>query len=348
MRVRDEPVRWALVADDLTGAADTAVEFCEAGFSTAVCLSAEAISRCEAEVCAVSTDSRELSAQQAVVKALEFSHALKSADRRLVFKKIDSLMRGNVAAETEALVRDWGFDRALLSPALPRLGRRCAKGVLRTQDGQDIALPVSDALDVPDAESDEDLAALVDEVFAGENRILVAGSSGLGAAWSKSLGQMHGRAANQSRPPVSGKAVLCLIGSVHPRTLAQMEQSLERGALLETELSCVVPGGAAQLVRVPVANVDRHWKDELRRAVGSNTFGALVLSGGSTAELVLDTLDADLIEIGGSSTAGAPWGTVRGGLAGGLIVVTKSGAFGENDELTRILAMLNRKETGNE
>ena len=63
-----------------------------------------------------------------------------------------------------------------------------------------------------------------------------------------------------------------------------------------------------------------------------------------TARLVFGALEADCIEIGGSSTTGAPWGTIRGGMADGLVVVTKSGAFGTSDELARILALLGGKE----
>jgi uncharacterized protein YgbK (DUF1537 family) len=57
-----------LIADDLTGAADTAVEFCEAGFTTAVCTSMDAVERCDAEICAVTSETREADVAAAVTE----------------------------------------------------------------------------------------------------------------------------------------------------------------------------------------------------------------------------------------------------------------------------------------
>jgi uncharacterized protein YgbK (DUF1537 family) len=86
------------------------------------------------------------------------------------------------------------------------------------------------------------------------------------------------------------------------------------------------------------------WADQLRNSVASGKFGSLVLSGGSTAGLVFDALGVEAFDIGGSTTAGAPWGTIRGRIGEGCTVVTKSGAFGDPDELARIVRSLNRED----
>ncbi len=346
----ERPVRWALIADDLTGAADTAVEFCEAGFTTAVCMSLDAVERCDAEICAVTSETREVDVAAAVPEMERWSAVLRDAGRRLVFKKIDSLLRGNVALETEALVRRWGFDYAVLSPALPRLGRGCRDGMLTTQDGQAVRLPQSNLLATPDAETDADLSRLVAGVLEADTAVLLAGSSGLGQPWAKALAAMHGRSSVDSLPPVLGKPTLCLIGSVHPRTLAQMDYAVSEGIVEEIDLVGAARDltGPSRLVRVAIGDVGRDWEEELRAVVRSGQFGSLLVSGGSTAQLVFGALDADCIEIGGSSTTGAPWGAIRGGMADGLVVVTKSGAFGVSDELARILALLGGKGTRTE
>jgi uncharacterized protein YgbK (DUF1537 family) len=341
----DDPIRWALIADDLTGAADTAVEFCEAGFATAVCLSPDAVARCEAEVCAVTTDSRELTSEEATAEGERWSRSLKASGRQLVFKKIDSLLRGNVAVETEALVSGWGFDRSVLSPALPRLGRTCVAGVLRTQDGQDVELPRTGLIETPDAETESDLEEIVGVALHGQRAVLLTGSSGLGGPLARALAEMHNRSIVDQWPPISAGTVLCLIGSVHPRTTEQMEYALGRYDVVETVLMQLLlsNGDGAYLVRVALGEVDAAWREQLSDLVGGGRIASLVLSGGSTAQLVLGALGADLIEVGGSCTRGAPWGTIRGGVADGLVVVTKSGAFGASDEMTRIVDLLSGK-----
>jgi uncharacterized protein YgbK (DUF1537 family) len=60
--------------------------------------------------------------------------------------------------------------------------------------------------------------------------------------------------------------------------------------------------------------------------------------------LVFDALGVEAFDIGGSTTAGAPWGTIRGRIGEGCTVVTKSGAFGDPDELARIVRSLNRED----
>ena len=63
--------------------------------------------------------------------------------------------------------------------------------------------------------------------------------------------------------------------------------------------------------------------------------GALVLTGGDTALHVCRTLGANAIHIKGQLLPGIAAGRLIGGLAGGMPVVTKSGAFGEEEALIK-------------
>jgi uncharacterized protein YgbK (DUF1537 family) len=56
--------------------------------------------------------------------------------------------------------------------------------------------------------------------------------------------------------------------------------------------------------------------------------GSLVLTGGDTAAMVLKAFEAEWIDVAGEMEPGVPWGILRGGLADGCVVVTKSGGFG--------------------
>jgi uncharacterized protein YgbK (DUF1537 family) len=338
-RLQAEPLRWALVADDLTGAADAAVEFREAGFSVAVCLSEDSVGQSEAEVCAVTTESRELDERGAREAVGRWTEILRRAGRQVVFLKVDSMLRGNAAAETAELVRGAGFEQAVLCPALPRLGRVCRDGFLRTQDGRDVPLPVDAAFSTPDAETDDDLARIAAGILTAGTVLLPVGSSGLARPWAQELARLRRRKADKRQPPASERPTLCLIGSVHPRSLEQMKYALANGVLAELGDS-----GRSQLLRVAMGAIPDGWTEQVRSMVASGKFGSLVLSGGSTAGLVFETLGVEAFEIGGSTTAGAPWGTIRGKIGNGCTVVTKSGAFGGPDELAQIVRSLNRED----
>lgn len=113
-----------IIADDLSGAAD-----CAAGFArhvtTAVVLGVQA-SMQAVTVLAVDLDSRRLSATMAGTLHRELlSHP--EVGSRTLYKKIDSTLRGNVAAEVQALQAGRGM--ALVAPALPAMGRTTVGGV---------------------------------------------------------------------------------------------------------------------------------------------------------------------------------------------------------------------------
>ena len=328
------------MADDLTGAADAAVEFREAGFSVTVCLNEDSVARSEAEICAVTTESRELDEREAREAIRRWTAILRRAGRQVIFLKIDSMLRGNAAAETAEAVRGAGFAQAVLCPALPRLGRVCRDGFLRTQDGRDVLLPADAAFSTPDAETDEDLRRIAADILTAGMDLLPVGSSGLARPWAQELARLRRREPDKRQPPSSDRPTLCLIGSVHPRSLEQMKYALVNGVLAEFRDG----SEHSQLMRVAAGAVPDGWIDQLRSIVASGRFGALVLSGGSTAGLVFDALGIDAFDIGGSTTAGAPWGTIRGKIGDGCTVVTKSGAFGGPDELAQIVRSLNRED----
>lgn len=132
-----------IVADDLTGANDTAVAFARHGLATATALGAMHAARLRAvgcEVVAVSTESRGLSdfeAAKAVTRAIAACR-LRPGD--IVYKKIDSALRGPIAAELAALMQisSW-FRRVLVAPAFPAMGRTTVAGEQRI-DGQPVHL----------------------------------------------------------------------------------------------------------------------------------------------------------------------------------------------------------------
>jgi uncharacterized protein YgbK (DUF1537 family) len=120
-----------IVADDLTGAADTGACFAGAGLATVIPLSGTMIPN--ADVVVLSTDSRDLSASDAAC-AVSAAMARVSprrgsdADTVVFYKKIDSALRGHPRDELLAAMEATGTRRALVAPAFPAEGRTTVGG----------------------------------------------------------------------------------------------------------------------------------------------------------------------------------------------------------------------------
>ncbi len=118
----------AIIADDLTGAADSGVQLVRSGYRTAVAFRGATVPPAEdLDAVALDTDSRLMPAGFAAKRVLEAGRALR--DARIVYKKIDSTLRGPVAAELAAALETTGRDRAIIAPAFPSTGRTTREGV---------------------------------------------------------------------------------------------------------------------------------------------------------------------------------------------------------------------------
>jgi uncharacterized protein YgbK (DUF1537 family) len=124
--------RWLIVADDLTGAADSAIAFAKRRLSTRV-VWGDARSEPHAGIFALSFDvaSRALDAASAARRHVDVLHRC-AVGRPRVYKKIDSTLRGHPAAEIAAMLDVLGaresVDRAVLAPAFPAGGRTTRDG----------------------------------------------------------------------------------------------------------------------------------------------------------------------------------------------------------------------------
>jgi uncharacterized protein YgbK (DUF1537 family) len=245
----------ALVADDLTGAADAGAPFAAAGFSTVVWLSGLVP---EANVVVCSTESRHMPAEQAIAATEDATRRLMAAPGgppRLLYKKIDSALRGSPAAEALALARAAGARRLLVAPALPAQGRatvggrQLANGVPVDEAGFEAAdcdlvalfakqepaglidlatvragttqaaLAASEhVVSIADAVTDQDLDDVAGAALAAGIDGF-AGAAGLAAALSRKLPPPE-RPATSDLPRVG--PVLVLAGSRHPATVGQV------------------------------------------------------------------------------------------------------------------------------
>ncbi len=179
-------VKIVVVADDLTGALDAVGPFAAAGMRCVVATNPDHLAsafRRTSEVISVSTNSRELPAASAATLVQGVAGSLKAVP--VIFKKIDSRLKGNVAAEVSALAQALGMTDALICPAIPAMGRVVENGQLR---GFGVAAPIDVAailadvtefaFRVPDAQTDAD----IDAILAGVGPdVLLIGARGLSA-----------------------------------------------------------------------------------------------------------------------------------------------------------------------
>jgi uncharacterized protein YgbK (DUF1537 family) len=310
-----------LLADDLTGACDAAVHFAMRGLRAAAAVSLEHACG-EMAVWAVNTESRDCGRDEIGRLMAQASSALPVGPETIVFKKIDSTLRGNAGIEAAAAMQAFGCDLAVFTPALPALGRTVENGILRVA-GRPEFQPVDVAawlreqgvagalVCAQDAACDADLDRIAAEGLASGKRILWAGSAGLAAALARTMGPAHSTGARPRRGPA-----LFAIGSNHPVTLEQLE-SLSRY-------------GGHVVLRIPRGE----FGENMRRTLAA--VPALVLSGGDTASAVCRALGAERIDLEDEIIPGVPWGVLRGGSADGRPVATKSGGFGAPDALIRI------------
>ena len=125
---------WLIIADDLTGAADCAMAFARVGLESLVICNE--IGQSNGPVMALNTESRFLSPNDAACKQVT-GLAARHRPGVLVYKKIDSTLRGQPAAELAAIcdflatLRGGRAPMALVAPAFPGTGRSTEKGSVR-------------------------------------------------------------------------------------------------------------------------------------------------------------------------------------------------------------------------
>lgn len=115
-----------IVADDLTGANDTALQFQLKGANTQILLDEDnaPVNLKTTQTWAISTESRNIDPQSAYEKAKSAASFLKeNINPDFYYKKIDSTVRGNIAVEVLAMLDVLDYDAAVLIPAFPQEGR---------------------------------------------------------------------------------------------------------------------------------------------------------------------------------------------------------------------------------
>jgi uncharacterized protein YgbK (DUF1537 family) len=363
-----------LLADDLTGALDTAAELSALCGPVRVLWDGSATATSQPGSIALDSGTRETERDAAVARTEALAPALAGAG--IAYKKVDSLLRGHVAAELAACLHLGGWHHCVFAPAFPAQGRitRGGRLLVRQPDGDlspargdllamlaaeglparpgSFDAPLPPGVAVFDADTEDDLARVAALGRQAQGPVLWCGSGGLARALA---GEARARPATALQRPVLG-----LFGSDQAVTARQL------AACGPCWMRLVEGGGAEAAARVVrlmetagVALASLDLPDGLDRADAARRIeaaftdlarrlprpGTLIAAGGETLRALCRGLGARSLEATGLVAPGVPRSVMRGGGWDGLEVVSKSGAFG-TDMLWRDLLAHNGLPTG--
>lgn len=276
----------------------------------------------------------------------------------ILFKKIDSTLRGHVAAELAATRRSLGRRAVLFAPSFPaqrravrnsRLlvdGKPCSGDMrallsgaglpaaqldIATVRGDNAAWAMRAALAtgaralVCDAESDADMDAIARAGLGMHPRPLFVGSAGLARAIARTFRRIQAARRGKIQP----HPIVTVVGSASPVSVRQARRLAKDRASVLVQIAWTREPAARD---IPVLR-------RLGRVVAQAAPRAhLVLTGGETARAVLGARNIRELRLLGEVEPGVPFGIARDG----TLVCTKAGAFGGPATLVRCVAQLKR------
>lgn len=127
-------IKELIIADDFTGGLDTGVMFAEKGFATWMADDQRRLCECDEDCVAVmDTETRHLKREDALENVRKIAEFARKQKIPILFKKTDSLLRGNIGAELEGMIQGSGRKLVVFVPAYPKMGRTINEGKLLIQ-----------------------------------------------------------------------------------------------------------------------------------------------------------------------------------------------------------------------
>ena len=357
-----------VIADDLSGAAELAGIAFARGYSAEVQRQFDPTS--DAEVIAVDTDSRSLSEESAAQRVEQVTRAVAAAKPAWIYKKVDSALRGNVRAETEAALRALGTTFAILIPANPSRGRTIVGGRLlidgvpldqtefqsdaehpRTTSAVSELLGQSDRIFAPDIGDAAIVAQVAERTLAPT---LPAGAADYFAALLDARGKGQGKKAPVHPPWHIDRPALLVCGSSAAWKSRQAQCQEARIPILplldpQVDLESGIRRAAAELARrglvvLAISGETTRQRDihDLLMHLAAVTVGLLeitpaatiLVEGGATAAIVAGHLGWNRLRVTHSAPAGI--GVLKPiGAAAVPTVLVKPGSYPWPEEVWR-------------
>jgi uncharacterized protein YgbK (DUF1537 family) len=358
-----------LIADDLTGALDSAAQFTGAIGPLPVILNSALAPPGGSFVLDLAC--RDQPEAAAVARTAAAANHLDAGE--IAFAKIDSLLRGHWAAQLALLARRDAFRRVIVAPAFPAQGRitRGGRQIVLGMAGTATVVPVDPLAELArhgleasvlssgefptdnrsvllcDAASDGDLQRLVRSARALPGRTLWCGSAGLALALSSGRRPL-------ATAPIAGPHLM-VVGSNHGVTRDQVATVAKHAPAWIARFGADSLASADQINR----SLDRHGRclciadlpqdssaveaaDRIARwfaamAPGVTRPATLTVVGGETFASICRALAIDVLLVEGEWRPGVPASRSQQGLWGETACFSKSGAFGDADCLLHLL-----------
>lgn len=402
-----------VLADDFTGANDTGVQLTKYGYFTVTILDLKKMNEYKyiADAIVIDTETRSTTKQKAYKKIKKLTPLLKEYSNSILYKKVDSTLRGNIGIELRAINEVLQPELIVFAPAFPKNDRTTIDGihclgntpVSETELAQDPKNPlatsnikelIKEDLDENiehinlkkirtnldsivqscikkakvlsfDTENDEDLKKICKSIFKLNKNVIWVGSAGLADALISTL-----KDKNKNLP------TLTIAGSVSSITRAQVQRALKNPRInlvtvdIKQIFSCsskeiervskkcigLIQGGKDVIVSsandknslsavkaiAKEKKIDLSEASELIARILSNiafevidkkVVSGVLLTGGDTAVHVISKLSADGFRINTELEPGIPELTLLGGPFHGTKIVTKAGAFGDDNAI---------------
>lgn len=259
-----------IIADDLTGACDTGIKLVESGCNAEVIIDANMLPGAldgENTFYAINTNTRSADRDEAYHTVREVATQVCTYKPDMVYKKIDSVLRGNIGAEVDAVMDAAGYEMAIIAPALPESRRIVKDGVLH------VHLPFSEHMEqdvisslygsegskhikinsrhirlgsrmlaqkleteasrgcrhcVLDSETEEDLQTIANAIKLCRTKVLPVGSAGLARHLFNGADPSSKCSGKLSLTECSDALGLIVVTSRHPLTVVQVRKLLGR------------------------------------------------------------------------------------------------------------------------
>lgn len=363
-----------IIADDLTGALDSSVAFVDAGVEVYPLAGQGPTADDLASgprVVAVNAATRHMLPADAATTVAGLVGAAKQAGVRVVLKKTDSALRGNVGAELAAAQAVFGGTLHFV-PAFPAMGRVTLDGVqlidgvpvAGTSFGRDPFEPVRESavldliaeqskvagftvalgksapegfegIAVYDSDDQDGLDALAERLL-GEGPVLLAGCAGLSQAVAGALGCSP----REAKLPEGNLLALC--GSVNPASIDQCLFASRAGAPRyvvgedeKKDADWARSGSFGELVRWAQAS----WRANALSVVDASAYTPAA-DGSLPAPAVRDRIATNLGVLAAAICGGAPAGASLLVMGGDVLLALVSAAG------ARTLGILGEVTTG--
>lgn len=401
----------AIIADDLTGANDTGVQYVKNGYTTRVkILNDNTVTGqiFDSDVVVINTDTRPMPSQEAYDKVYALAKQLGELPQlEYIYKKVDSLMRGNPAPELEAILDATGASVAFVASAFPENGRIVTDGTLMMPDGKQVDITnifntetskkaigvrlsiIREGVDrlaaflteqmakgasifVFDTVDNKDLALISDAaMLVKSDKKVFCGSAGLAKQLGRKkkacvkyegttfvvVGSRSATTAHQVR--MMKETFHCPVVVVNSKEI--IEGQYEKAVNDAVQKSTCLYDSGKKLVVIAIDSLFEEYTLVLRESAENAEKSLLVAeslgdivkrlfdhikpvtfvaTGGDTAFQLCHALGSAGMELTDEIVPGVPIGILKEGMADGCSMVTKSGGFGEEDTLVKVIHYL--------